>query len=145
MTTNDKEWYEWTFKSDKKHHKLKTDEELLQYYSAELMKAHADWLNVLNNGCNDPFWTDGCNINLIRNHVIYYRIQIINLCLIRNLEVPVCYYEPVPPKVDDHYMADLNPNNEHQIKRLERIRLHGKEPTSEKPYLDLTPQLDFVV
>lgn len=145
MTTDDKEWYEWSFKNDKKTHKLKTDEELLQYYCAELMTAHAHWLSLLEKGCNDPFWTDGTNINLVRNHIIFYRKTIINLCHMRNLVVPECYYEPVPPKVDENYMANLHPTDEHQVKRLDRVRWNGQELTSEKPYLDLTPQLDFIV
>ena len=145
MTTDSKEWYDLSFKSDKRQHKLKSDEELLQYYSAELMKEHAHWLYILENGCNDPFWTDGANINLTRNHIIYYRRMIMTLCSMRNLEVPACVYEPVPPEVSNDYMADPNPTDEHQIKRLERIKHHGHELTSEKPYLSLTPQLEFVL
>ena len=29
------------------------------------------WHNIYQNGCSDPFWPDGENLNLIRNHIIY--------------------------------------------------------------------------
>lgn len=29
------------------------------------------WNHVYLNGCNDPTWTDGVNLNLIHNHIIY--------------------------------------------------------------------------
>jgi hypothetical protein len=36
----------------------------------DLERAH--WNDLYENGCADPFWEDGCNLNLIRNHIIYY-------------------------------------------------------------------------
>ena len=38
------------------------------------------WRNYINeNSCNDPFWPDGCNMNLTRNHIISYK-NIAELC-----------------------------------------------------------------
>lgn len=31
------------------------------------------WKAINQNGCSDPFWSDGCNMNLTRNHIIYYQ------------------------------------------------------------------------
>lgn len=28
------------------------------------------WRNIFTNGCSDPAWPDGCNLNLTRNHII---------------------------------------------------------------------------
>ena len=28
------------------------------------------WQDMFAHGCNDPAWPDGCNLNLIRNHII---------------------------------------------------------------------------
>ena len=38
----------------------------------EIENAYARWNHIANNGCQDPFWPDGCNMNLIRNHIIYW-------------------------------------------------------------------------
>ncbi|MGN0958750.1 MAG: hypothetical protein ACI4OK_07480 [Selenomonas bovis] len=28
------------------------------------------WQDMFEHGCSDPAWTDGCNLNLTRNHII---------------------------------------------------------------------------
>lgn len=28
------------------------------------------WRDIFEDGCSDPAWPDGCNLNLIRNHII---------------------------------------------------------------------------
>ena len=28
------------------------------------------WQDIFENGCSDPFWEDGVNMNLVRNHII---------------------------------------------------------------------------
>ena len=28
------------------------------------------WRDIFEHGCSDPAWPDGCNLNLIRNHII---------------------------------------------------------------------------
>lgn len=38
----------------------------------EIENEYARWNHIANNGCQDPFWPDGCNMNLIRNHIIYW-------------------------------------------------------------------------
>ena len=30
----------------------------------------AHWNDIRENGCSDPFWEDGVNMNLVRNHII---------------------------------------------------------------------------
>ena len=42
----------------------------------ELEKAYAQWQRLYENGGSDPFWPDGVNLNLVRNHIIYYKGQI---------------------------------------------------------------------
>lgn len=72
-------------------------------YGRELQDAHDRWQQLYEKGGSDPFWEDGVNLNLVRNHIIYYR---------RKLEenptlfgFPEVYYKEIPPKVDNHYMA----------------------------------------
>lgn len=75
----------------------------------------AHWQDLLANGCNDPFWPDGVNMNLVRNHIIYGLRQIAELRAsdgqLSMFDVPapevgdVMQDKRIPPMVDDGYMA----------------------------------------
>ena len=45
-------------------------------YVASLQERFDRWDNVYENGCRDPFWTDGVNLNLIRQHIIFYKSEL---------------------------------------------------------------------
>ena len=34
------------------------------------------WNDIYKNGCHDPNWEDGTNLNLVRNHIIYWLIKL---------------------------------------------------------------------
>ena len=74
------------------------------------------WEDINRNGCNDPFWADGCNMNLTRNHIIYAKRQIAQICEEHEMQVPEEMYLPTPPQVNDYYMAHLRDK-----KRVERV------------------------
>lgn len=38
---------------------------------ADALKELERWNAIRKNGSNDPFWPDGVNLNLVRNHIIY--------------------------------------------------------------------------
>lgn len=38
-----------------------------------IRESHEQWKRLQENGGSDPFWTDGVNLNLVRNHIIYGR------------------------------------------------------------------------
>ena len=61
-------------------------------------RERARWHEIFAFGCNDPAWTDGCNLNLVRNHIIAA------LTGLQNLGVDVSD-EWVPPKVDNGLMV----------------------------------------
>ena len=46
-------------------------EQKVKQYCGEVRKEISHWKDINQNGCNDPFWPDGCNMNLTRNHIIY--------------------------------------------------------------------------
>ena len=58
---------------------------------------------VLENGCNDPLWADGVNLNLIRNHIIIAKRNIEEVFSVE--DYPDVYYRMTPKKIDDDYMA----------------------------------------
>ncbi|HCA29429.1 MAG TPA: hypothetical protein DEP23_07640 [Ruminococcaceae bacterium] len=83
-------------------------------FAAELQKDHERWAYVYEYGTSDPFWEDGCNLNLIRNHIINDRRRIEESYAPR--DYPAIYFKEVPPKVDQMYMA-----------RADEIRKAAKE------------------
>lgn len=93
-------------------------------------------LNVL--GGSDPFWPDGYNMNLIRNHIIYYKAQLLMLCESENCFLPSEYYLPVPPTVPNSYMA-----NKSQKERIQKLATYHQTLIFEKtPYEE--NQLNFL-
>lgn len=72
----------------------------------EIEKCRDHWNDIYQHGCSDPFYEDGVNLNLVRNHIIYYgryleekaaNVQLSLFCDLRTVKVP--------PKVPDTYMA----------------------------------------
>ena len=79
------------------------------------------WNVVLQYGCQDPFWSDGANLELIQSHIIVHRFCIKAACELYRIPLPPEYYLPVPPDVDRHYMATgVLPNEPEFSWRLER-------------------------
>ncbi len=76
-------------------------EEAIANHAAE----YKQWYNYWTYGGHDPNWPDGSNMFLIRNHIIYYKRQMKELCEQIGCELPECYAEALPPEVDRNYMA----------------------------------------
>lgn len=109
-----------------------------------LEKEHEHWKHLLEHGCQDPFWSDGVNMFLTRNHIIYNRKMIEEICEVIHEQLPEVWYEPVPPEVDRNYMATLKPTDADQKLRLKRLVSMGGKLTSKKPKVDMSGQLSFV-
>ncbi|WP_217958746.1 hypothetical protein [Acutalibacter muris] len=86
----------------------------------ELEKSYAQWQQLYEHGGSDPFWPDGVNLDLVRNHIIYFKGQIEETCPLYMADE--LYLRELPPEVDQNYMA--NP---------ERIRVQARQ--SLKAYL----------
>lgn len=71
----------------------------------ELEDSFSRWEHINKYGAQDPLWPDGCNMNLVRNHTLYYKDKIKELCIEMEAELPDIYYRQSPPKVDADYMA----------------------------------------
>lgn len=110
---------------------MKTPKEQISSYCEEMRKSIAQWKDINQNGCNDPFWEDGCNMNLVRNHIIYYKRMISDICKESQLPFPDEYYFSVPPEVDNRYMANWK-----QKKRVKRLESTGEHLVSGKYQYD---------
>ena len=72
-------------------------------YAAALEKSFARLDFIRENGCSDPFWADGVNMNLVRNHIIFYKQKLSEEATLFLL--PEAFYRETPPLVDNDYMA----------------------------------------
>ena len=109
--------------------KKKTPEQELKKLCKDIRQEIEHWEDLNQNGCNDPFWSDGCNMNLTRNHIIYAKNQIMEICRENEIQIPEEMYLPTPPKVNEYYMASLK-----QKQRVERIGHRGKITTKRIKY-----------
>ena len=91
----------------------------LEKLSKDIMDSIIHWIDIRDNGCHDPTWCDGTNMNLVHNHILYYKSQIKEICDQFYIQVPPEYNLPDPPLVDNDWMADLN---------CERAVRFSKEP-----------------
>ena len=100
---------------------IQSAEDKVKEYCQCIHREIEHWKVINQNGCNDPFWSDGCNMNLTRNHIIYYQSKIHEACTENQLPLPDEYYLSIPPEVDNNYMANLK-----QKPRVERLRQLGR-------------------
>ena len=104
--------------------KEKSAEDKVRECRRNIWKEIEHWKDINQNGCSDPFWSDGCNMNLTRNHIISYQRQLREICTENRLPLPDEYYFAIPPVVDNSYMANLK-----QKPRVERLRRTGSITT----------------
>jgi len=80
-------------------------EEMISSWAEQCRKSYEQWQSIFENGCHDPFWEDVINLNLVRNHIIYFQRQMNDLCEeIGYLKPEICSRE-IPKAVDPRYMA----------------------------------------
>lgn len=77
----------------------------LKKLTQELEDRFDRWEHLRIYGGQDPTWSDGCNMNLVRNHIKHYKFDIKELCDDKGLELPEIYYIETPSEVDNKYMA----------------------------------------
>ena len=94
-----------------------TPEQEISQLCKDIAKELGHWKYLREYGGQDPFWSDGANMNLNRNHIIYYKMRLRELCKDGNL--PEEYYLPTPPEVDNNYLARKNEYFETRKERIE--------------------------
>lgn len=105
----------------------KTLQEQISTEAETIKREIAHWCYMRGHGCSDPHWPDGCNMNLTRNHVIYSKQRLEELCAQAGCDLPEEYYLPIPPKVSDQYMADMDGARAKKLMRLHPF-LTGNKP-----------------
>ena len=68
-----------------------------------LKQDYARWNDIYENGCSDPSWEDGINLNLVRAHILINKNTLREICA--DEELPELYFKEEPPIVDGAYMA----------------------------------------
>lgn len=77
----------------------------IKEYAADLVERYNRWNQLYTHGGSDPFWADGSNLMLVRNHILYAKGELKEYCEKNNLELPNEYFFPTPDEVDRDYMA----------------------------------------
>lgn len=97
--------------------KQETPEQRLKKLCKEIIFEREVWKHINEEGCNDPFWPDGTNMNLTRNHILSYRNEIAEICGECGFNLPEEYFLKVPPVVPDNYVA-VTPRRKGRIEKL---------------------------
>lgn len=74
-------------------------------FAEELVKSFEHWEQLREYGGSDPFYADGTNMNLVRNHIMYYKQKIMEQYGSDYEKYPEIFYRETPPEVRDSYMA----------------------------------------
>lgn len=107
-------------------------EQQLQNLCQEAKDTIARWKSHKENGCSDPFYPDGVNMNCLRNHLIYYKRQIKEICTKHGMTLPPEAFLPGLPYTDSNYFAKPKSDRAKRIMDRPRWRCcNHEEPRSE--------------
>lgn len=70
----------------------------LKRLEEELINSYARYEHILLYGAGDPFWPDGTNLYLVRNHIIYYKQKMKELNY-----YPKIYFRRIPKSLPMDY------------------------------------------
>lgn len=76
------------------------------------------WEHLSQYGGSDPFWSDGVNLNLVRDHIIHDKRELEKIISSKE-ELPEIYYRETPPEVDAEYYANSGRIKDEAIKILD--------------------------
>ena len=99
----------------------RTEEDVL----AGIEERFARWDQIMREGCNDPGWPDGINLNLVRNHILYHMKELAEVTS-HPVQLSMFDTEPstqglreVPPKVPPNFMVRRGKYAKDRIRRFE--------------------------
>ena len=90
------------------------EEMTIEQLRCELKKTFAEWTRLRDEGGSDPSYPDGVNMNLVRNHIIWWKSFIADkdaeqLSLFGSGEIEDM---PLPPIVPDNYVSPNSPTKD---------------------------------
>ncbi len=74
-------------------------------FVAELERSYERWEYLREHGGSDPFYADGTNMNLVRNHIMYYKGKMVEEYGADHDKYPLIFYKELPPVVKEDYIA----------------------------------------
>ncbi len=104
----------------------KSKKESKEDFEASLKERFDRWDYLNEHGGSDPFWSDGCNMELVRGQIIYCKGKIEEF----GEPYPEIYYRETPPEVDRDYMARPD-----EIRENAKMSLADFEKNSDLQYI----------
>lgn len=86
---------------------------------AELESSYEQWEYLRENGGSDPFYADGTNMNLVRNHILYYKGKMVEEYGADRDKYPPIFYRELPPEVNANYIARAGEIREQAVAALD--------------------------
>lgn len=120
--------------------KTQSVENRLKEAIASCEESHRHWHDIYENGCSDPFWADGVNLNLVHNHIRYYNNIIRECCDELGQDYPEVYHREIPPEVDPDYIAQKERIIRDAETALDKLTSHPSYPELLKLRAILSPQ-----
>jgi hypothetical protein len=71
---------------------------------SNLQRSYMHHEDIIANGTSDPTWPDGCNANLVRNHILAAKRGLKVLHEVYGYPLPAGYFLPVPKKINPNAM-----------------------------------------
>lgn len=90
-------------------------------YEAALKNSYDRWEHLMVYGGSDPSFADGVNMNLVCNHIMYYKEKIEETLP----PYPEIYYRETPQKVDMDYIA--RPDEIRENAKISLMQFEGNE------------------
>lgn len=88
-------------------------------YEAQLIREYEHWEYLKEHGGSDPNYDDGVNMNLTRNHIIYYKNELEDLYGEDMSKYPEVYFRELPPEVEGQYVARADEIRDKAVEALE--------------------------
>lgn len=70
-----------------------------------ILKDYSRWKYIFDNGCTDPLWCDGVNINLVRNHILYDKKKVEEKLKDNFIAYPDSYFYSDPIELSNDFIA----------------------------------------
>jgi len=116
--------------------KKKTIHERIMEQATEIREETQNWESIHKDGCSDPCWPDGVNLNLIHNHICYEKDEVRRLCKESGETPPSEFYFPTPPVVNENFFAMPDSERAKRIKSCPGWECANLEPCGKKAFDD---------